>query len=254
MGMDPFKQIFSVKRTRYAAWGLVAVTAMVTAGAALAAVGTKLVINGNPVMTDVRQINGRTYIPLDDVAKALKLKVYPGKGQISLLPAGGANQVGGKFQGKIGEEIFTGKYRFIVNSIQETQKYQMKYANKRIYKQLIEAEENEKLIVVDCRLKNGTPQKDEFVFYSGTAYDFGGNTALTDDDGTSKAPEAYDVAPDEGAPDGAFALPGAAIRFAIIFKVTPNFKPKDLVYTIVRYSERADKDKKGTDLRVSLAQ
>ncbi|MBC8102503.1 MAG: hypothetical protein H7Z41_07925 [Cytophagales bacterium] len=242
-------QLSPVRRGGYALFGTAA-AAVVVAGAALASSSVKLVINGNPVTTDARQIGGRTYVPVDDVAKALGLKVYSGGGQIALRPAGGANQVG-KLQGKIGEELFTGKYKFIVNSVVETQKYQMKYANNRIYNQTVTAGQNEKLIIVDCRLKNGTALKDEFVFYSGTTYNFGGNTALTSFDETSKAPHAYDVAPDEGSPDGAFVLPGAAIRFAIVFKVTPDTRPKDLVYTIVRYAERTEDN--GTTVRVSLA-
>ena len=221
-------------------------TAAVTA---LAQSAMKLVINGNPVTTDARKIGGRTYVPIEDVAKALNMQVFTTGGQIVLRPGGGANQIANQHVAKIGEELFTGKYRFQVNSIQELPKYQMKYANHFTYNKTVEAGEGEKLVVLDCCLKNGTAQKDEFVF---SPTEWGENTALTDADEGAHQATAFDVAADEDAPMGAYALPGAAVRFAIVFKVPQNTKPQDLVFTIVRYAQRGSK--KGTDVRVALAQ
>jgi hypothetical protein len=208
---------------------------------------TKLVINGNPVYTDARRINGKLYVPLNDVAKALKMNVYAQPTQVVLRPAGGANQVGNKLSGKIGEELFTGKYRFSVTGVQETNSYSKRYTNRYNPAKTIQAQGGEKLVIVSCRLKNGTQTKDEFAFSTGN---WGENTSLTDMDERSYQAHDYDVAADENAPLGAYALPGASVPFTIIFAVPQNAQVKDLVYSIVRYAQRADK--KGTTVRVSL--
>ena len=55
---------------------------------------------------------------------------------------------------------------------------------------------------------------------------------------------------DEGSPLGRYALPGAAIPFNIVFSVPEGTAVKDLVYSVVIYSERGSK--KSTDFRVAL--
>ena len=236
------------RRRRFIVTVAAIVTPLVTAAAIVYAhTAAKLVINGNPVSTDIRKIDGKNYVPIEDVAKALNMQVFVSSGQYVLRPAGGANQVAGKRTGKIGEELFTGQYRFLVKSIQEANKYHMKYANKFTYNKDVEAAEGEKLVILDCQLKNGTTKKDEFAF---SKKDFGGNTALADADGRSYEVDAYDVFADEDAPLGANALPGAAVPFAMVFRIPNSAKAQDLVYTIVRYVERANN--KGTDVRVSL--
>ncbi|MBC8143378.1 MAG: hypothetical protein H7Y38_18275 [Armatimonadetes bacterium] len=228
-----------------------AALAGLVAGVALARAPIMLVINGGtPVSTSTTSIKGVTYVPVKDVAKALNMTAVVSNGKINISPAGGANQSANKNVGKIGEEIFTGKYRFMVNSVQEAQTYDMKYANSRIFTKNIKAGEGEKLIIVDCRLKNGTAKQDEFVV-SGTG-DYAGITSLADTDEGSHTTDIMDVSPDEGAPYGAKLLPGAALRFAMVFKVNKSIQPKDLVFSIVRYDDRSDADTKRTDVRIHL--
>jgi hypothetical protein len=218
---------------------------LVCAGAALAwQAATKLVINGSVASTDVRSINGRLYAPIGDIAKALGMDVVKRGGQVELTRSGGAGQIANKNTGKLGEEIFTGKYRFKVISMQQTDSYTDRFGQD---KKTTDAGPNETLLVLTCRVKNGTQQKDELCFTSG---DWGANTALADMDEHSYQAARFDVHRDEDFPPGAYFLPGAAIDFAIVFKVPKETKPKDLVYSIVRYIERADK--KSTDVRVSL--
>lgn len=232
--------------------GFLCTAAGLVAGVALARAPITLVINGgSPVSTSTTSVKGVTYVPVKDVAKALNMTAVVSGGKIIIAPAGGANQSANKNVGGIGEEIFTGKYRFMVNSATEGQVYDMKYANSRIYSKHITADAGEKLIIVDCRLKNGTTKQDEFVV-SGTGT-YAGITALADTDEGSHVTSIVDVSPDEGAPDGSKLLPGAALRFALVFKVNKSIQPKDLVFSIVRYDERSDADTKRTDVRIHLA-
>jgi hypothetical protein len=236
-----------MKTTHKRVLALMGIGALGIVGVAWAQSKVKLVINGNPVYTTTRVIGGKTYVPLNDVATALKMKVYPQGGQIVLRPAGGANQLNTKFSGKIGEELFTGKFRFIVTDVQETQLYNKRWVNRYNTGKTVEAADGEKLVVITARLTNGTKVKDEWAFTTGN---WAGNTALTDMDARAYQPYEYDVAADENAPLGAIALPGASVPFALVFRVPQNAQIKDLVYTIVRYQTRADN--KGTDVRVSL--
>lgn len=83
---------------------------------------------------------------------------------------------------------------------------------------------------------------------------------LTDDQEHSFAPVnwhgnafgGYDAHRDEGTPDGAYVLLDAAIDFALVFIFPPGTKPKDLVFSILKYGDRSDATTKGTDVRVSL--
>ncbi len=217
------------------------------ATAAWAAANYTLNINGSVVSTAARSINGQMYVPVKDVAKALNMKVSVSGNSIKLLPAGGTYQVANKLQGKLGEELFSGKYGFKVLSVDRTKSYNYRFVNSYQRDEKLEAEGKEELVIVNCRLKNGTSQKDEFAF---SARDYGMNTSLTDLDAQSYQPTAYDVMADESAPLGKYALPGASINFSIIFRVPPDTKLKDLVFSTVRYAERGDK--KSTDFRVAL--
>jgi hypothetical protein len=227
---------------------------LVVLGAATVAVagqvGQKLFFNGATASMDVRVIGGKAYVPLADVAKAMDLTVQKRDGGFELIKSGGAGQVANKFVGKVGEEIFTGKWRFTVLSVDRAKTYDLLLSS--AYKKHLEADSNEDLIIVSCRVKNGTPQKDELVFspdWEGT------HNALTDADEQSYQPFAFDVKESENAPVGVTFLPGAAINFKMIFKVPTGTKPKDLIFTALRYSVRAGFDQKKDppqDIRVTL--
>lgn len=73
-----------------------------------AAAGGKLVINGKVASNSVRLIDGKAYAPLTDVAKALNMVVARNGNTYELAVAGGADQVSGSRQGKIGDWLFTG--------------------------------------------------------------------------------------------------------------------------------------------------
>ena len=229
---------------------LLAGGALMLAGAVWAQGTVKLNINGNAVTTQTRVIDGKTWVPLDDVARALKMQKSVANGQITLRPVGGANQVANKLKGEQGEELFSGKWRFTVTGVTRTKSWTRKFPDFYGSPKPIEADANQDLIVVSCRLKNGTPEKTEFAYPLGASIDWGLNTSLTDHDEGSYQPKEYDVTADEGAPLGRYALPGAAISFNIVFVVPEKTPVKDLIYSVVLYKERGEK--KSTDFRVSL--
>lgn len=226
------------------------------ATAAWAQANLSLIVNGAVASHEVRMIGGRPFVPLADVAKAYDQQLVKKPGGYELIASGGAGQVANAHTAKLGEELFTGQWRFKVTNVQIVNEYTTRYAQN---KQAISNEGGgDVLAVVDCRLKNSTKQKQELVLSTGS---YGGpNTALTDDQEHSYSPinwhgnafGGYDAHMDEHAPDGAFVLPGAVIDFALVFSVPPGTKPKDLVFSILRYGDRDKAQEKTTDVRVSL--
>ena len=215
-----------------------------------AAIAPKLIVNGKTASNDVRMIGGKAYVPLNDVAKALDMQVAKTADGYSLSKSGGANMLAGNATGKMGEEIFTGKWRFKVIGVERMPKYveTLRALNQRDY----EAKENEEIVVVSCRVKNGTPKKDELVY--STDWD-GTMNALTDTEEHSYQPIAFDVKESETAPLGVIFLPGAAVDFKMIFLVPKGTELKDLVFTALRYSMRSGYDQKKEPpqhIRISL--
>jgi hypothetical protein len=225
----------------------IAALGLISASGVGAQAPVKLVINGNAVSTQSRSIGGKTWVPLEDVAKALKLQTHKSGNQITLRPAGGAFQVANKLKGQQGEELFSGKWRFSVLNVTRTNKHERRYKGRYTSSSPIEAAEGEEIVVVECRIKNGTPQKTNFAFSTG---EWAENTALTDQNENSYQPADYDILADESAPLGKWALPGSAVNFSVIFRVPKETVLKDLVYSVVEY--RLRDQKKGTDFRVAL--
>jgi len=230
---------------------VVGIVALAVAAVAAVTVSSKLFVNGKVASTDVRVINGKAYAPLADVAKSLDMTLVAKAGGYELTKSGGAGQIANKNVGKLGEEIFTGKYRFTVVSFEQVEKYRKMYTTAS-YEKDYESDENNILVIVKCRVKNGTKVKDELVFGE---WD-GNNTAITTTDEESITPTAYDVKETEFSPRGATFLPGAAINFNLIFKVPRGSSVKDLIFTALQYEFRSKYEQnkvKPTDIRVSLS-
>jgi len=215
-----------------------------------ASTGLQLLLNGKVASTGVRVIDGRAYVPVDDVARALGLQVTKTKGAYLLATAGGANQVQGARQGKIGSELFTGKWRFQVTGVQQAESYvERYYQEKRTIKP---RNPGETLIIVTCRLKNGlTKTQSPLVTERMPA-----NTALADDLGQSYSPLDYDARQQSdkiGSYEGAPLLPGAGMDLALLFSVPAGTKAKALVFTLSTYPDDVGATVHGTDVRISLA-
>lgn len=221
-------------------------------GAVVAQTNAKLTVMRNTVPTDARRIGNKIYVPVADVAKAMGWKLAVSGNRISLQPpsvvaAGGNTSLVEAQSGAVGEEIRTALNRFQVRKVTETNKYDRKYLNGIGSATGLVAAPGEKLVVLDCVLTNATGQREEYCFSRDR---YAGNTALLSDTGASLQPAAIDVAADELVPPGAFALAGANIPLALVFRVPQDWQSKALVYTIVRYRDRDAK--KGTDVRVNL--
>ncbi|HEX8237583.1 MAG TPA: hypothetical protein VF600_16620 [Abditibacteriaceae bacterium] len=99
-------------RNKQAVKALALTVALGTSGTvAWAATSSKLVTNGKVASTSVRVIDGKAYVPLSDVATSLGMAVVKNGGDYEIKKAGGANQVG-NMNGKVGDVLFDGKWRF----------------------------------------------------------------------------------------------------------------------------------------------
>ena len=231
-----------------------------TAAAVLALTSLHLTVGGQTVSTDIRIIGGRPYVPLADMARAMKgtaVKHAGGSYEIKLdgvdtttaaddaatpTPAGGADEVHG-MRGKIGQMLFTGKWRFSVLSVNRTAAYDSKFLEeKQNYTPKSDAEE---LVIVQCRLKNG--QKSSATAMLSPIHPH--NIALTDDQGQSYSPTDFDKR--GGSTDeGPHMLPGSQTEFAVLFSVPKGTNLKDLVFSLQNAYE--DTPDGGTDVRVAL--
>ena len=213
------------------------------------AASMKLMIQGKLASTDVRVINGKAYAPIADVAKAMNMVVNKSGSTYSMVVPGGAYQVQGSKQGKIGSQLFTGKWKFQVVSVEtDLKEYQeMYYQPLRTIKP---QGSGDRLIVVKCKLWNGLPKTTQSPLLTERIPH---NTALTDSEGTSYQPIDYDARQKEDkiqSYEGAPMLPGSVVSFALVFSAPKGTEPKSLVFNIGNYSDNVVKP--GTDLRVEL--
>jgi hypothetical protein len=212
-----------------------------------AAAGSKLFINGKVASTDVRIINGQAYVPLRAVADALNMAIVKKPEGYEMAVAGGANQIDGSRQGKIGDWLFTGQWRFQVVGVKEVAEYTERYYQQE--KTIKPKGPKEVLIVIDCRIKNGIKEQQSPVLTERMPR----NTALADDAGHSYVPLDYDARQKINKTQSYEAeplLPGAASDFALVFSVPKGTKLKALVFTCFRYTPPPPSDQ--DDVRVSL--
>ncbi len=239
--------------------GRTAVALLLALGTSIAMVsaagGGKLFLNGKVASEDIRTLNGNTYVKLSDVAKALDMVVVKRADGYEIIKKGGANQIKGAVTGKVGDVLFDGKWRFQVIKMETPESYTMTtdadtYDSAGLVSldrttHVVRANRGKKLVVLYCRVVNGVKEKrtlwtaisDERV-----------HTALTDNEGSSYAPVAYDF---DGAPtQSKWLLPGAAMSFPVIFSVPEGTQLKDLVFTL----KNNQTDDPPVDVRVSFGQ
>lgn len=213
------------------------IAGVLSASAALAWIGAesnRLYINNRVASNDVIVRNGAAYVPVRDVAAALDMSVEKRADGFALVRAGGANQLEG-LRGKIGDDLFNGRYRFKVIKVVRGRVYTKQFSGHDD----VEAHAGKEMVAVVCRLKNGTNQTQTVDLMPGK------NTALTDEDSHSFLPfTGLANDPPERAPK---LLPGAATDFAIVFEVPEPAVLKDLVFSVQDFS-----NKPGQDFRVSL--
>ncbi len=224
-------------------------------GSVPALAAPKLKMNGKTASTDVKIVNGSAYVKLADVARALGMVVIKTSDGYEIKKPGGANPIKGVTQGKIGAVLFDGKWRFQVLSVAMPEAFTMKtpadYSDTagltsfNPTSRIFTASPNYKLVVIQCRVTNAVNEKrtlwtamsDERI-----------HTALTDIQGGSHSPIAYDF---EGGPiQSKWLVPGAILNFPVVFSVPQDTQLKDLIFTL----KNNQTDDKPNDVRVSLTQ
>ena len=243
--------LFCEKRTI-----IVALTGLLGASGAVAvaAPNSKLTLNGKAASTQVRVIGGKAYVPLADVAKSLGMIVVKSGSGYEIKKAGGTGQVG-NLSGKVGDVLFDGKWRFQVLEVRNVDEYLIKASTVQPASnawdlilwdgatQVMRPRPNRQLVLFRCRVTNG--QKTKQNLWTATT-DEGIHTALTDIEGGSHIPAAYDYtgAPTQTKP----MLPGEILTFSLLFSVPQGTTPKDLVFSLKNNNWQANP----TDVRVSL--
>jgi hypothetical protein len=201
---------------------------------------SQLYINGELASSGVVTNNGVAYVPVKDVAAALKLTVQKTARGYELSDAGGASQVNG-VTGKIGDVLWNGFGRFQVVKVIRGKTYTNQFSGDS--QQVTPNPEGDDLVVVVCRVKNGTKVTVTCGLPGGDA------VALTDTDGHSYGPR---TGMSIDCPSrGQDLLPGSAVDFALTFDVPPSAVLKDLVYELNFSAVNGAEKKK---FRVSLKQ
>jgi hypothetical protein len=195
-------------------------------------------INGSLASTGVIEKNGVAYVPVKDVATALKLTMKKTARGYELADAGGANAIKG-VTGKTGDVLWNGYVRFQVVQVIRGETYTNQFAGS---KEVVTAyPEGNELVVLVCKLKNGMKKAAVFVLPAGP------DTALTDAEGRSHSPRSALTV--DCADRNPKLLPGAAVDFAITFDVPAGTELKDLVYEAQVAGDNAPSK---TKFRVSL--
>jgi hypothetical protein len=209
----------------------------VVGASAILAVGLQRVsVEGKFATSDVIVRNGKTYAPINDIAKAMGMVVVKSGSSFNLVRPGGANMVQG-LRGKVGQELFNGRHRFTVVEVIRTSSYKPRF-NGSTYEYTPSTPNNDFLAII-CRLKNGTKEAVTIDLLMGK------NTAVTD-----MNEQSYGVATGGGSDvqnRGPRLLPGAAVDFALTFDIPKSAELKDLVFSIQDFS-----GKPNPDFRVSL--
>ena len=243
---------------RALAAGLVLTVGAATAAFALAS--ARLSVGGQTVSTDIRILGGRPYVPLADMARAMngtavhhagggyEIKMggvdttTPGDSAPAADAAGGASEVHGT-RGRVGQMLFTGKWRFEVLGVDRATAYDSKYLPDA--RNFVPTGDTEELVIVRCRLKNGQKTAQKAMLSPIHPH----NIALTDNEGQSYAPTDFDKR--GGSTDeGPNLLPGAQTDFAVLFSVPKGTALKDLVFSLQNAYE--DTPDGGTDVRIAL--
>lgn len=220
--------------------GAILMTGLIIGGPAWADTPAPVTYKGQVVSHDVRVIDGRPYVPLADVAKILGGSVAKGDGGYTIEAAGGANQING-LQGKVGQMLFGGKWRFEVVSFTRVPTFTTQYSATSTTVSPTGA--NDELVVASCLVKNGEKSEEQIIMREyGAAH-----SALTDDQEVSYPCIDWDYG--GGSSYGPTLLPGSAQHFNLVFSVPKATNLKDLVEGVAAFGDNG-----GDTFRVSMSQ
>jgi hypothetical protein len=215
-----------------------------------------LVVNNKTIVTDIQTIGGQSYLPLKDVAKAFEVVITKEGSVYKLAPEGGANQVGNKVV-RVGQEIFDGRWRLVVNKVERVSEYRLTSTKPYTvdfsdYHDITGGNGKEEvikpkkgyLLVAHIRLKNGMKQKAKFGMSEK------GNTAIIGEGEKTFTPLIFDTESDGNATRD--LLPGSAIEVKILFAVPNDFKPTAMIFTLAKYMNQYEHPEENTDIRILL--
>ncbi len=189
------------------------------------------------------------------LAAAKKASPKPSTTKRPAVLPGGANQVEG-LTGKIGDMLFTGRWRFQVldihpvstsytlivpSSEQDYAKFH-DVASADLGSHTFTPKEGYTFFAVKCRAKNAQKTTEQLDFYLGDP-----KTAITDAGENSYPPIVYDMQ-SNGNWVTKKLLPGSGVDMTLVFAVPPGTVPKDLVVSLKNWS-----DNNSRNVRVSLS-
>jgi hypothetical protein len=215
-----------------------------------------LIVNNKTTITDVQMIGGQAYAPLRDVAKAFEMQLTKSGNNYKLAPEGGASQVGSKTV-RIGQEVFDGRWRMVVNKVERVSEYRL-ISTKPYYVDISDYHDitggnaegevvkpkKGYLMLAHIRIKNGMKQKAKFGMSEK------GNTAIIGEGEKTFAPLIFDTESDGNATRD--LLPGSAIEIKILFAVPDSFKPTAIIFTLAQYMNQYTHPEENTDVRILL--
>lgn len=206
--------------------------------AGLAALGiasivqTTVVMDGTTISSRVKTIGGEAWIPVSDLARAKGLQVQSSGNTINLTTPGGANQVKGT-NGKLGEMLFSGKWRLQIDTFSKVKRYTIQNETTTDYSvfngvanlngQVFTAKSGFELYVAKCTIKNARKDSAQFDWNP-----IDNQSSVANADGSNSPWLVYDI------PSPAFVsspiLPGSKIDFNICFAVAKGSKPSEIVF------------------------
>jgi len=154
-----------------------------------------------------------------------------------------AEPVGGKLQGKIGDELSTAKWGLQVLSVERRAGYESQVAAEKSTTEPKNAADE--VVVIKCRLSNRTQAAQTPMLSPIHPH----NTALTDTHGKSYPLLGFDKEGDH-TDEGVTLAPGEGTTFAVLFSVPKGTVLGDLVFSLqTAYDDYPDG---GVDVRVAL--
>jgi hypothetical protein len=226
------------------------VLGVVASAIAIVQTGVHLTMNGKTLSNDVRVINGKSYVPVQDMARALNGKAVKTDSGYEIQTekpndgdtAGGGTAITGT-KGTIRQMVMTGKWSFEVVEVTHAASFDSLYLP--VHQTFMPSGPSEELVVIHCKLKNASKGTLKPMMSAIHPH----NIALADEEGQSHPLLAFDkhaANPDEG-PN---MLPGSITDLNVIFSVPKDTKLKDLVFSLqIAYDDYPDG---GTDVRISL--
>lgn len=207
-----------------------------------------LTINDTLASEKLTRIGDTVVVPIADVAKALGLRVVKTKTGYALTKDGGANQVEG-LRGKLGQELFDGKWRFKVTDMREATSYTLQTRTATDYGTINPVAEilgttykpkpGYKLIIFRCVVKNGQRTAQQLWWFQVDV-----QTAIATESGESFPPILTDIAAE--AWQSKPILPGAKLEYNLVFCIPTDQRSTDLLVTLRTISE------KGSTLRLFI--